>query len=545
MPMDPSGPELPPSRFGAGYSVGDDGAAQQSAPEPLEQQSVEPVPEPQWGGPEPEPQWGRAEPEPQWGRVEPEPHWSGPAPAASQYPGYPQPEYDAAQHKSKKALMVTGIAVVAVIAVVIAVVVVKLSGGDDELPPGMLAGSYPDEPDVGWELAVDSVAEYEDSVFTSPKYGVLGYDNGAIVAGDTIVVGVVDIMGGTEDQLIGIDLESGEVKWTMADGSGLACASEGIDGQLPCLRYGGEGSGQSIDFVDLATGEISNSVDVDANLNMIATDGKRVYSGGYDSDDGTLRFFRGGVDDPVADGSAVPVVCELEGAGDASYLGVGSGYVAAYLGPGAELLVRESDGQPVVDYGVVLVNIVDEDTLVVYPCDVGDWDALNARIVNGDGSTRFDVDGHLEYLSLDVASGGRPFVTDDGAVLDPESGDRLWRIPDDYDYVFLVGDVLMVTTEAGIVGYSALTGDELWITPPVESTYEALTDGENIVLKTRNELVAYSLEDGTRSWTVSPDMENGIGRVYESDHGMVVVGADRIVLLPPTGPALPVPSIGG
>lgn len=172
-------------------------------------------------------------------------------------------------------------------------------------------------------------------------------------------------------------------------------------------------------------------------------------------------------------------------------------------------------------------------------------DQLDGRVLNEDGTLRFEFDGWpwapygiagpgmeighetLVILQLDGPSAS----TVDLVGLDPSTGEEVWRRPDEtLSQPVLQLDGMGVTassTEATAIDLR--TGEDLW-THPADSTVffmTPVTDGEVVLLADRStgtlELVAVDLRTGQDRWRM--DAPLGLGDVSASPTGIVLMNA--------------------
>ncbi len=413
------------------------------------------------------------------------------------------------------------------------------------LPAGMLAGTYPSAPAPAWTVDVETLGGGADVRFGQPVFNrLLAADPGASVIDGTVVATTWG--SGTGDgQLHGIDLDSGKVKWSRPDALRGGCAFGTVTGMLACIRANAGSGGTRIDFIDPDDGGTKSSGTVDRRVDMIATDGEYVYLGGLDSDTGQLVLSKG-TPENLGGGGRFAMSNRCAEPGDSMELTVSHGFVHGLLGNGEEMLLHSKDLRPVVDYPVKGAAVLGPDAIAVQRCDNP---VQPAEVLDRTGKVKFTAEAPVLPYTMDVHTGAEaPLLTRSGAVLDPVSGQTLWRVAgrDDDSAAprWLVGDQLIVSIDARLTAYSAFTGQRLWSATDRGYSMSATTDGGVAVFPVEGGITALGLEDGRRQWfSDSVRWMGGIVRVFATPAGLLSVSNSRVALMKPTGPGARVPAL--
>ena len=422
-------------------------------------------------------------------------------------------------------------------------------------PDGMLAGTYPTQPEPAWTVQAKSLTSESDPRIATPLFGGAYYASpGAIVIGDHVLVHTGP--GQSSDrgaQLVSLNLADGRVEWSVPVDLSDGCARNLLGDTLPCVKSGGQHQAY---FIDINSGATVSTVTVPYFLSMIASDGEHLYTAGYDNPAG-LTVAKGSRENPTADWKSVisGEACDTHGGGDGMDLHVKDGLVWGFLGGGNEIALHDSNGTPVFDHGVADVAVMDGPTVTALDCEAGgDPSNWKTDVADGQGKQLFTSSAAITHPSLSVYSGGQaPLVTTTGSGLDPSTGKTLWQTTpsggSNLGYrTAVVGNVLLADDD-GPDAYDMRTGENLWHSSSDADLYQdVVTDGPHLfTVNHSGGIDAISITDGSVAWSrEGGSQEDTSGqRLYATERGLLVVRRNDITLLPPTGPAVPVPSVTG
>lgn len=163
-----------------------------------------------------------------------------------------------------------------------------------------ITGTADAAPGLGWTVEASTVHGNESARFRDPVYGS-EYDwgmPGFLDFGDTLVT-LVGVPGGMDLEdavLVGVDADSGQVRWrSPADGVG-GCADAAVDATLVCFTPGWSGDPTLVGY-DLVTGEITR-VPTEWGTFAIAAAGNRLYVAEGSVEDDDVRVRAGTLADP-------------------------------------------------------------------------------------------------------------------------------------------------------------------------------------------------------------------------------------------------------
>lgn len=163
-----------------------------------------------------------------------------------------------------------------------------------------ITGTADAAPGLGWTVEASTVHGDESARFRDPVYGS-EYDwgiPGFLDFGDTLVT-LVGVPGGMDLEdavLVGVDADSGQVRWrSPADGVG-GCADAAVDATLVCFTPGWFDDPALVGY-DLVTGEITR-VPTEWGTFAIAAAGNRLYVAEGSVEDDDVRVRAGTLADP-------------------------------------------------------------------------------------------------------------------------------------------------------------------------------------------------------------------------------------------------------
>jgi outer membrane protein assembly factor BamB len=519
-------------------------------------------------------------PPPDW---EPDPSWP-PAPRGWQFwidnepPQFwggdddEEPRGAAGAHPTRRTglLAAAAVLVIALVAGTVAAVVWWThSGGEPPRPDWMLAGTYPSRPDFAWSTAARALDSGACPSISTPIFTRSGFPTpGALVIGQHVLIHV-GLSPLSEDcteamqqtHLESVNLSTGRLEWAAPSTTMTAgCARTLLANALPCIKGRQEATDQSdIIFIDVTNGAVTSTVHLPFDATMVATDGRSLYTSGYDTQ--AITVTKGTPDNPLADWkTTIPDGdCASAPMGEAFDLHVGHGLVWGYEKLGAHVLLHDHDGTPVADHGVAAVSVAEDGSWITAAhCQAGvDKSQWQTEVIDGQGHPLFTSPGPLQQHSLAVYGGGPPpFLTTAGDALDPSTGEKRWHIAVSTDMYhsmqsFLVGNVLMAQGADGASAYDLRTGQQLWhnptaITGSAGDDDGMLTDGSHLLVvdnQSQGAIDALNIADGSQVWTTRGTHVHGW--IFATDEGLLVADDVTIGLLRPTGPPAEVPAIAG
>jgi outer membrane protein assembly factor BamB len=463
----------------------------------------------------------------------------------------------------------TGLRVVAAVATVVAVAataVVTIWWNKPQPAPApsselMLAQTYPTAPQPVWTVNAERLAQGDTTPhFFDPKFGAdVPDETGAIVTDDQVITFVrhsETAAHAGDARLTSFRLSDGAPEWSAAVPP-LECAPALLGNTLPCLTAQ-TGQQSTVGFIDVSSGATTATATVPFDARMITTDGRNLYTAGYvslpDVEPQEILVAKGSPQNPLADWkTAVPLGdCSVQG--EFSSLLVGHGLVWGSYGGGAYAVLRDHDGSALFDHPVTGVTVApDGSRIAAASCAAGvDPSSLSADVYDGQGRHLFAAPTPLREPWLQVYSGGpAPFVTQDGAGLDPTTGAQRWRsqmAPDGKNEGrSLIGNALVGGVADGVIAVDIGTGQTLWTwtRPHGHYGFSKITDGQRLLLSNEDGGVdAVNLDDGHQAWSIS-GTANEPPQLYSTPNGLLTVSATQIQLLSPTGPAAVLPPLSG
>jgi outer membrane protein assembly factor BamB len=432
-------------------------------------------------------------------------------------------------------------AAAAAITVTGAVVVIAHADGDGTRK---ITGTVDAAPGLGWSLDAASIAGQDSGVFRNPRFGS-EYDSGTpgfIDNGDVLAVMVAlsdDGMTLHDAQMVGVDADTGQVRWeSPADGLS-GCAHEAVDGMLVCFTPSWADDPALLGY-DLATGEVTRTP-TEWGIFAIGGAHGRLYvaEGDVESDD--VRLHAGTVTEPDAHFTQA---FEMGTVWEDMYMfdpmdlthGQGvltlSGDLAGFdLDTGRETWAAEVAGcshSAATRGALVLRHHVECDGYRITGSDVldrgGDVLAVTDRAIT-----------HSLVID-DPADETIPVLLGDGGV-DRRTGERLWSSPDlmsspreadSYNAnthlgtaVAILGDVALLRDHGAhtTTGLDLRTGTRLW--QHVSDRFGAVEDwdGHVVVQSDSTGLWALDVRTGDTVWDIpflavddDPDALDGVGQ---------------------------------
>ncbi|MGW0021972.1 outer membrane protein assembly factor BamB family protein [Rhodococcus sp. NPDC003382] len=414
-------------------------------------------------------------------------------------------------------------AVAAVVTTAGAVAVIAHADGDGTRK---ITGTVDAAPGLGWTVEARTVHGHESAQFRDPVYGS-EYDwgmPGFLDLGDTAValVGVPGGMALDDAHLVGVDADSGRIRWLSPASDLAGCADSAVDATLVCFTPGWSDDPALVGY-DLVTGEITRVPTEWGTFAIAATDDRLyVAEGSVENDD--VRVHAGTLLDPDAhftrafdmgtgwDDTALPDALDVHhGQG---LLTLGTDIAGFDLDTGDETWTAQADGcsrvQPTLGALVVRVH-VECDGLRVTGSDL--LDGTGAVIAATDSAAAHSpaFDGPADDTV--------PVLLGDGAY-DRATGDPVWsapelvsvpREPDEYNantrlgtVRAVLGDVALLTdhTAHTETGLDLRTGTRLWQNVP-ERSGTVLGHTEDLIVQSDfTGLWAMDVRTGDLEWDI-------------------------------------------
>ncbi|WP_328354310.1 PQQ-binding-like beta-propeller repeat protein [Mycobacterium sp. NBC_00419] len=502
---------------------------------------------------------------------QPDPHWP-PAPIGWQFwvddnsehstdaVGTCETSMPAAASMSRKRWLVYA-AVTVAIALVGGTVVAFTRWNDapetSELPSGMVAFTYPTEPDFTWKVTAKDTKPDAADIFSAPIHN-LGPATGAIIAGDHVIVRPWSTSSSFDTtSLMSLSLIDGHTEWSRTTNSALVCGTRTMGAMLPCLTDHEGTNRTGLEFIDTANGKTIAKGVLPFNASLIESDGSNVYTAGIDLEARAFTVAKGSLDNPAGSWkTTIPAGnCSGYALGDSWDFGVANGLVWGFLGGEASAVLRAADGSALFDHAVADAWIAAGPAVVTRRCEQGvDDSSWQTDVTDADGQRLFTTKSLLQQPHLAVYRGtAAPLLNQSGDAFNARNGQRLWHaeLPTQGPFwPLIVGQVVMWPGDDELIAYDVQSGQRLWRRGGAAQSYwrsamGALTDGVRIFLPSgTGGIDALTIADGTQAWSMStPTDSTEPPAIYGTPRGIVVVTGPSIGLLPATGPPASVPSI--
>ncbi|MGK2880141.1 MAG: PQQ-binding-like beta-propeller repeat protein [Mycobacterium sp.] len=519
---------------------------------------------------DPEPEWGSADAADESGASAPTGQWALPplgAGSSNPYPSNPhqlqpapwvpvaqpwQPPNPPPRSRSLLPFFLIGLAAVLVAAVVGTVVYIRQSVDDPGQPvAGQLRGTFPTKPSVTWRLDADDIVR--GGIFVRPDTSSQRYHgSGFIDLGDTLITTVMVADADDEPpELVAIDAESGEVRWTSPDvGFRTVCATETVGGLLPCIgheRAGYRSSKPSVKFYRLSNGDLDREIAVDDGVTEVDVHDSAVYTFGYDVDEESTVVARGTSTDLEADWQeSIPFGDSDDscvGSGDYSIYGATDRFVYTGSDIGVTVL-NAADGSPAVRGEVQGVEFHPGQGFTGHMCErPGDPVTVNSMVFDEEGQVLSSVStGWQESVSfarnwLVTPSADRPYVLGRTAYKFA-TGEPLWEASGASDVTamrYVIGDTVLGggftvpdAEPVPLAAFDMATGDNLWSADVYG--YVDMSDGQRVLVRDEDKLVSINRGSGEQEWTVPVS-----GDLDEAGRGFAAAEAEQITYYDPTG----------
>ncbi len=405
-------------------------------------------------------------------------------------------------------------------------------GEDDPRVDGQLRYTFPTQPVAGWTLYAHDVVPGSD--FVAPDSLMSSYRTTGI--NDLGEVWITAVRSGDERQthLAAVEPEDGSVRWTVPIDGEATCATEAVDGMVPCVLSHGTGRGD-VAFFRLSDGSVEITHEA-GNVSMVEVVDGTVYTIGSPgpSDNsltkGTPRNLSETWQTFAEDNT------ECTGSGDGRDFRIGPDIVAFDQVGGVAV---EQDTGAQVGAGLRNVTSLPGQGYVGTECTIGD-DLFESAMVytNTSGTEVFRVrDESAADPWLALPDPARPIVSNKGAY-DPETGATLWKLDDDESFLrSIIGEVVLGSDDGAAAGYDIMTGAQLWRAPfeNVGGFRRSVSDGERLLVLTEDQdIVSVHLATGDVEWSTQRISETGIG-IQPAGDGFVTTSQTSLTYYPPTG----------
>ncbi|MCA1005677.1 PQQ-like beta-propeller repeat protein [Rhodococcus hoagii] len=419
---------------------------------------------------------------------------------------------------------------------------------------GMLRYTFPTQPTRSWSISPTDVGGVPGDAFFTPVSGsVQYYGAGFVDVGDTLVTmrGPVrarsGMSSGGDTAMIGLDSESGAVRWTRPMSAQSSCDDAPVDGVLPCVIRGEPGENARVEFVDLRSGATRNVFAPDFSVIDTTSDGSTVFVAGYDaarrSSGGGFVLTSGSATDPSSAWQAWPTLPEscTWGGGDRHSFEFRQG----------RLFYKASQNAYAFDAatGTLLgagsfwdFTGLGADRFAGSVCNSTPDEAVVAALDSA-GSVVFEQSGRLRGPHQTFTTLANVPVFIDDSVYMPGDGSRLWTARRDLDTASIVGDRVLALKGTTVTALALDDGEELWsitTTPSSGRSFET-TDGRVVVTRSEGSLDAYDLRDGSLAWTLPGDVD----LIGAGGNNLVAATGDSLTAYAPTGGPATVPGAIG
>lgn len=417
-----------------------------------------------------------------------------------------------------------------------------------------ITGTAESAPGLAWSVDAaatngTTTAEFRDPV-AGTEYDVGG--PGFIDAGDTLVT-VLGASNGNmplrDPMMVGIDAETGAVRWRAPAAHLDACARTPVDGRVVCFIAPSTEPPALVGY-DIASGKVTRTP-TDWNIFALATTGNRVYvaEGDVESDD--VRVHAGTLADPAADWTrpfamgttwdsvATDVLDVSHGQG---LLTLGAQLAGFDLGTGAPTWTADLAGcSSIAVTTAALVVRIHSDCSGPTGSDILD---RTGRVI-----TTTDNKG-AHSLSIDQPTDDTiPVLLADGAH-DRRTGNLVWTSPDlmtkpdngnpvNGTATAILGDVALLEDVVAhtMTGLDMRTGHRLWQIQTKRSGTVKAWDGHVVVQSDFTGLWAIDPKTGDPAWDIpflavdkTPDALTGSGQLTTHDNGHYTYAATHTMI---------------
>lgn len=410
-------------------------------------------------------------------------------------------------------------------------VVNLLRSSDAEGPAaGQLTNTYPAQPQPGWSLAVDDV--FPGGAFLWPDSLGATYGTAKFTDLGATLVTTAGSGPGQQSEVVAVDAETGAVKWTTPVDGTITCATQAIGGALPCVISPRGVTAASVQFFDLASGEVTSRVDRPSASMVEVSDGS-VFT--VDSTQGSYTFSRGTPGDLEAQWSTTESWdSDCVGSGDAHSFEVLDGLV--HFQSIRDFVLSAADGRMVSDSNLGSFASLPGQGFAGSYCQMPPpSDGYTTIVAGRGGEEKFRVEQDFPAEPWLVSkSDSRPYIGSHGAY-DIEDGTELWTVEggEYFSLEKVIGDIVLGQNVDTLSAYRIDTGEQLWSTQMEDYFEFAGSDGERVILSAEDGLVAVDLADGSTSWAMA-----GEGTRWswgKANDGLANITNDTLTYYPPTG----------
>lgn len=408
-----------------------------------------------------------------------------------------------------------GAAAAAVVTVTAAGVVLV---GQEPSTTKKITGTDDDAPGLAWSLDAAEYLGRSFADFAAPRTGtVVGTEPGFALFGDVVVtfVGVPNVSAGLDDAaLIGVDADTGEVRWNTPVSDVQQCSTDLGTRRLVCYAMD---DGYSVIDVDVDSGDAVHH-DISESVFAVASHDGVLYTVEGNAEDDDIRVHSGSVDDISSNWTrSFDVGGAWEEVFGSDIVRVKGGVGLLQVG-GDAVQFDASDGSVLWQTGsdeYVYGAQVDEGGAVTYT------DADNHQVVIGeDGRVLIDADSAVMQMPVVNTNPDAPIIIGDSAY-DRGTGKVLWRsdnlVQDDYGTLqAIVGDVAYLSAQGVPAAVDVRTGERLWQSDSILGLNPSAGSGDLLVGSDWSGMTALDLRTGTVAWTIPFDAVDADPEVFEN-----------------------------
>nr|WP_296775979.1 PQQ-binding-like beta-propeller repeat protein [Rhodococcus sp. (in: high G+C Gram-positive bacteria)] len=388
-----------------------------------------------------------------------------------------------------------------------------------------ITDASPDAPGVAW-VTDASASGIDGAVFADPRTGSeYPWGAGSIQIDSTVMTLAVapDGDGPNSDAvMLGIDADTGEVRWT-APAPGLAtCASLPLDGQLVCTETPYDEDPGIVTF-DVDSGN-SHQYDTEAGIVAATVANDHLYTADGDIEGSDVRIHRGTLDDHDADWTRPLYVSagwedqyadRLQVGTKTGHFDLGGGFATFDAETGAEIWATDTLDDCMTASHRTVGNLaigVEHDCASPYAPTATTAFSTDGRVV---ATTPITAES---YASIDDPTDASVPVVLGDAAFDRVSGTELWR---DESLVYtqpatewsdesqrssliaVIGDIGILQRDDSRAGIDLRTGDERWTMDEPWSIFGH--EGSIVLAAMQDNLIALDIRSGHQLWSAPFD----------------------------------------
>ncbi|WP_433654360.1 PQQ-binding-like beta-propeller repeat protein [Nocardia sp. CA-128927] len=425
-----------------------------------------------------------------------------------------------------------------------------------------ITGTAASAPGLGWSVDAAATHGNAKAEFRDPRAGTeydMGGSPGFIDAGDTLlaVVGVsAGDMSVKEPMLVGIDAETGAVRWRTPAPHLEGCGGAPVDGRLVCVTAPSAEPTALVGY-DIASGQVTRTP-TDWQVFALATVDNHVYvaEGDVESDD--VRVHSGTLADPAANWSrsfAMGTSWEditsdtLDVSHGQGLLNLGVQLAGFDLGTGASTWTTDLGGcSRTIATSTALVERINT--------ECSGYHVTGTDLFDRTGRVLAATDSEATHsLSIDRPTDDTvPVLLADGAY-DRRTGKRAWTSPDlvtkprntnsdnsnatTGTATAILGDIALLrdSDARNMTGLDMRTGHRLWQLETERYGTVLAWDGHVVVLTDTTGLWAIDPRSGTTVWDIpflavnnNRDAFDGSGQLTARDNGRYVYTSARTMI---------------